>query len=225
MRDYVLKWNRLGYSNVVQHFKKKLCLETIRNLIEKSHLSEKRKTQILVGRLCKVGKKFIFAYEDSYFNAKHSIALGPEFPLTQKEFYSDKLFPSLEDRIPSVQNPAYPEYCLAMGIDPEEQDPFILLSTVGSKGPSSFIFYPIFKRDISPKDIVEFRNMLGLTTREFAAVFEFSQNSLNAFERGRKKGAEILKRLEILLLLVNSGYLAHEKWLDANENLKKLAQK
>lgn len=195
---------------------------------------KKRKTQTLVGRLCKIDQKFVFTYEDSYLNDKYSIALGPEFPLTQKEFSSDKLFPSLEDRIPSVQNPAYPEYCLAMGIDPNERDPFILLSTVGSKGPSSFIFYPIFKRDISPKEIIEFRNMLGLTTREFAAVFEFSQNSLNAFEKGRRKGVEILKRLEILLhfpavalyfLSINSGYLPYEKWLDASEKLENLARK
>ena len=195
---------------------------------------KKRKTQILVGRLYKTDQKFVFTYEDSYLNAKHSIALGPEFPLTQKKISSDKLFPSLEYRIPSVQNPAYPANCLAMGIDPNEKDHLILLSTIGSKGPSSFIFYPIFKRDISPKDVVEFRNMLGLTTREFAAVFEFSQNSLNALERGRIEGIEILKRLEILLhfpnvalyfLLVNNGYLSHEKWLDASKKLKKLAQK
>lgn len=76
--------------------------------------------------------------------------------------------------------------------------------------------------------------MLGLTTREFAAVFEFSQNSLNAFEKGRRRGVEILKRLEILLhfpavalyfLSINSGYLPYEKWLDASEKLKKLAKK
>ena len=89
---------------------------------------KKRKTQALVGRLYKVGQKFIFTYEDSYFNARNSIALGPEFPLTQKQFSSDKLFPSLEDRIPSMQNPAYPEYCLAMGIDPSERDPLILMT-------------------------------------------------------------------------------------------------
>lgn len=195
---------------------------------------KKRKTQTLVGRLYKIDQKIIFTYEDSYLNARHSIALGPEFPLTQREFSSNRLFPSLEDRIPSTQNPAYSEYCLAMGIDPKEQDPFILLSTVGSKGPSSFVFYPIFKRDITSKTIVEFRNMLELTTREFAAVFEFSQNSLNALERGRITGSEILKRLEILLyfpnialyfLLVNSGYLIHEKWVYATEKLKEMIQK
>src|SRR5688572_13987600 len=96
---------------------------------------KKRKTQRLVGKLYEIDQKLVFTYEDSYFNAQYSIALGPEFPLTQKEFSSDKLFPSFEDRIPSVQNPAYPEYCRAMGIDPKERDPLILLSTVGSKGP------------------------------------------------------------------------------------------
>lgn len=193
---------------------------------------KKRRTQTLVGRLHKIDQKLVFTYEDSYLNAKHSIALGPEFPLTQKEFSSDKLFPSFEDRIPSIHNPAYPEYCLAMGIDPNERDPFILLSTVGSKGPSSFMFYPVFKRDIPPEDIVEFRNRLGLTTREFAAVFELSQNTLNSFERGRRGGVEILKRLEIILyfpnvalyfLTINSGYLAHEKWIIASAALKNSA--
>lgn len=192
---------------------------------------KKRKTQILVGKLYKVEEKLVFTYEDAYLRSRHIIPLGPEFPLTQKTFYSDKLFPSFGDRIPSTQNPAYEEYCLAMGIDPNEQNPFILLSTIGSKGPSSFIFYPLFKRDISSKDIVAFRHKLGLTTREFAAIFEFSQNSLNALERGRQGGIEISKRLEIILyfpnialyfLLVNKGYLIHEKWISANEQIKKM---
>lgn len=47
MKDYVLEWNRLGYGDVVQRFKKKLRLKTIKNLIEKSHLSEKRKKALL----------------------------------------------------------------------------------------------------------------------------------------------------------------------------------
>ncbi|OGN60573.1 MAG: hypothetical protein A3F40_02695 [Chlamydiae bacterium RIFCSPHIGHO2_12_FULL_27_8] len=47
MKDYVLEWNRLGYGNIVQHFKKTLHLKTIQNLIEKSYLSEKRKQALL----------------------------------------------------------------------------------------------------------------------------------------------------------------------------------
>lgn len=47
MKDYVLEWNRLGYSDVVQRFKKKMHLGKIKNLIEKSHISEKRKQALL----------------------------------------------------------------------------------------------------------------------------------------------------------------------------------
>lgn len=190
---------------------------------------EKRRTRVHVGILKRQNAKLIFTYDENYFKAKNIIPLGPEFPLTQRDFKSEKLFPSLEDRIPSLQNPAYPEYCLAMGINPEERDPIILLSTIGRKGPSSFIFYPIFERKITAGDVVHFRESLGLTTREFSAVFEFSQSSLNALERHRILGNEILKRLEIILnfpnvaldfLLVNGGHLIYEKWITATNKLK-----
>jgi HipA-like protein len=195
---------------------------------------EKRKTRLHVGVLNKMNGKLVFSYDEHYFKAKNIIPLGPEFPLTQKQFISDKLFPSLEDRIPSTQNPAYPEYCQLMGIDPEEQDPFILLSTIGKKGPSSFMFSPIFERKIAAEDVIKFRELLGLTTREFAIIFEFSQASLNALERNRTSGKDILKRLEILLnfpavaldfLLINGGHLIYNKWIYATNKVKDMAKK
>ncbi len=194
---------------------------------------EKRRTRLHVGMLKRVNAKLLFAYGECYFKSKNIIPLGPEFPLTQREFISEKLFPSFEDRIPSKQNPAYPEYCLAMGIDPKEQDPIILLSTIGRKGPSSFIFYPIFERKITAEDVIRFRESLGLTTREFSSIFEFSQSSLNALERNRILGSEILKRLEIVLnfpnvaldlLLINGGHLIYEKWITAHNKLKAIEQ-
>lgn len=194
---------------------------------------EKRKTRIHVGVLEKIYEKLVFTYDEGYFKAKNVIPLGPEFPLTQKQFMSERLFPSLEDRIPSQQNPAYSEYCQLMGVDPKERDPLILLSTIGKKGPSSFVFSPIFDRKIVVNDLIKFREFLGLTTREFAAVFEFSHTSLNAFERGKTSGKDILKRLEILLnfpvvaldlLFVNSGLLVYEKWSNATEKLKERAK-
>jgi len=130
---------------------------------------EKRRTRLHVGILKQENAKLVFTYDENYFKAKNIIPLGPEFSLTQREFSSEKLFPSLEDRLPSPQNPAYPEYCLAMGIDLKERNPIILLSTIGRKGPSSFIFYPIFERTVTAKDVIEFRESLGLTTREFSA--------------------------------------------------------
>lgn len=190
---------------------------------------EKRKTRIHAGSLIRRNEKFVFKYNERYFNAKNVISLGPEFPLTQKEFASKSLFPSFVDRIPSVQNPAYPEYCLAMGVDPKEQDPIILLATIGRKGPSSFIFYPLFDRKITAKDVIKFRKSLQLTTREFSAIFEFSQSSLNALERNRILGSEMLKRFEIILnfpnvaldfLFINGGYLISEKWNNAVNKLK-----
>lgn len=191
---------------------------------------EKRKTRLRVGVVNRVKGKLVFTYDKHYFKAKNVIPLGPEFPLTKKQFSSEKLFASLEDRIPSTQNPAYPEYCLVMGIDPKERDPLILLSTIARKGPSSFIFYPIFERKLTAEDVISFRESLGLTTREFALVFELSQSSLNALERGRIVGNEIMKRLEIILnfpsvaldfLMINGGHLQYEKWIEATKFLKK----
>lgn len=191
---------------------------------------EKRKTRLHVGILEKTGKKIVFTYDEHYFASKNVIPLGPEFPMTKKQFTSNELFPSLQDRIPSQLNPAYSDYCKSMGIDRNEKDPFVLLSTIGKKGPSSFIFSPRFERNIQAQDVIKFRSALGLTTREFAKVFELSQTSLNAFERGRVSGKDILKRLEIILnfpevalnlLKLNSGYLAYEKWAAATDYLKK----
>lgn len=181
---------------------------------------EKRKIRLHVGILNMKEGKFVFTYDENYFKANNIIPLGPEFPLTQREFVSGRLFPSFEDRIPSPQNPAYSEYCEYMRIVHTELNPFVLLSTIGKKGPSSFIFYPIFEREISATDVLKFRKSLGLTTREFASVFEFSQASLNAFERNRSSGKDILKRLEIIInypdvasdfLLRNGGNLIHAK--------------
>lgn len=194
---------------------------------------EKRVSRMHVGVLFKRKGKLIFKYNDVYFKARNVIPLGPEFPLTQREFVSTKLFPSFEDRLPSKQNPAYIEYCNAVGIDPKESDPIILLSTIGRRGPSSFVFYPKYERDLSAKKILTFREMLNLTTREFGAIFEFSQNSVNALEKNRNSGVELRKRLELIMyypqiaidyLRKNGGYISHKKFVFALDELKKITQ-
>ncbi|MBS0616098.1 MAG: HipA N-terminal domain-containing protein [Verrucomicrobia bacterium] len=190
---------------------------------------ERRKTRLLVGHLKKSGANFVFTYDDRYLRARNVIPLGPEFPLTQREFKSRSLFPSLEDRIPSKQNPAYPEYCQAMGIDPQENDALILLSTIGKRGPSSFVFEPIFERSFTIQDVIEFRKSLNFSTREFAQIFEISQTALNALERKRSSGKDLLKRLEIIVrfpsiaiffISINGGILPSEKREAALEFLK-----
>lgn len=162
---------------------------------------EKRKTRQYVGNLTYLHdeKVFEFTYDENYLYAKKIIPLGPEFPLTQRSFRSKRLFPSLKDRIPSKENPAYPEYCQAMRISVNESDPIILLGTIGKKGASSFVFEPVYTTTFSPEDLRNFRQELGLTTREFSLCFDLPRLALMHIENGRSAGKEILKRIEIYL--------------------------
>jgi len=194
---------------------------------------EKRRTRTYVGKLEREGTSFVFTYDDTYFVSKHALAFAPEFPLTQRRFVSEKLFASFTDRIPSKENPAYVEYCHQMGIDPKEKDPLILLATIGRKGPSSFIFYPNYERKFSADEVIQFRHSLALTTREFSKIFEVSQSSLNALERKRGSGKDILKHFEIIVnypaialdyLILNGGILIHEKLLNARHVLTKYSK-
>jgi HipA-like protein len=160
---------------------------------------EKRITRVLVGMLTylKEERVFEFTYDEGYLYAKKIIPLGPEFPLTQRSFRSKKLFPSLQDRIPSKENPAYPDYCLSMGIAVDETDPIILLGTIGKRGPSSFVFEPAYEPSFSPQDLRNFRQELSLTTREFSLCFDLPRIALINIENGKSPGKEILKRVEI----------------------------
>ncbi|MGD0664713.1 MAG: HipA N-terminal domain-containing protein [Rhabdochlamydiaceae bacterium] len=160
---------------------------------------EKRKTRQYVGSLTYLKDEhvFEFTYDEGYLYAKKIIPLGPEFPLTQRSFRSKKLFPSLQDRIPSKENPAYPEYCQSMGISLNESNPIILLGTIGKKGPSSFVFEPIYETSFSSEDLRNYRQKLGLTTREFSLCFDIPRLALIKFENGKSAGIEIIKRIEL----------------------------
>lgn len=160
---------------------------------------EKRKTRQYVGKLhfLKKSNIFEFIYDDDYLYGKNTIPLGPEFPLTKRIHQSAKLFPSLQDRIPSKENAAYPEYCQAAGIAVNENNPIILLATIGKRGPSSFVFEPFYEDEFSVKDLTNFRHELGLTTREFALCFDLTHAALMRIEKEHSSGRELLKRIEI----------------------------
>lgn len=155
------------------------------------------KTREYVGRLSYKDSNFIFTYSDLYLNNRRSIPLGPDLPLSKKEFVSTQLFPTFHDRIPSRENPAYEEYCKMAGIDVSEKRPLILLGTLGSKGPSSFVFAPVFKVTFNNQDVKRFRELLKLTVREFGELFDFSPNTIHAIENNKSSGQDALKRLEI----------------------------
>lgn len=159
---------------------------------------ERRKTRKLVGKLTfdVSSKNYIFQYDEKYLRSK-LIPLGPELPLRRKPHLSTTLFESFVDRIPSRENPAYRDYCLSMGIDIQEKDPFILLTTIAKRGPSSFVFEAEHSTTFLAKDLKAFRNKLHLTIKEFALGFNVSQKTIVSIENGRGVGKEVMKRLEL----------------------------
>lgn len=158
---------------------------------------EGTKSNEQVGVLRKNGQGFQFEYDPKYLKSPKAISLGPEMPLTRRYYQSKELFRPFQDRIPSKENPAYPEYCYSQGISPNESNPLILLSTIASRGPSSFLFFPLYQESFTAQDLKKFRENLGLTTREFASCFDISQAGLTRAETGSSGGRDILKKIEI----------------------------
>ena len=161
---------------------------------------EKRRSVQLVGELIISEGNFHFEYNEDYLRLPKSIPLGPEMPLTRRIYQSKQLFRPFADRIPSRENPAYSEYCKSVGISADESNPLILLSSIASRGPSSFLFKPIYCENFTGADLKSFRNNLGLSIREFTACFDFSHAGLIRVETGKSDGREILKRAEVYAL-------------------------
>lgn len=161
---------------------------------------EKSASVLLVGELTMRGREFYFEYDEGYLRSLGAIPLGPEMPLTRRIYQSKELFRPFAERIPSRENPAFPEYCRSVGISVYEDDSLILLSTIASRGPSSFLFKPVYCESFTGSDLKFFRNNLGLSVREFATCFDFSRAGVTRVETGKSDGREILKRVEIYVL-------------------------
>lgn len=159
-------------------------------------LERKRKRQY-VGLLSKRGAIFHFEYDKKYLKSRNVIPLGPEMPLTKRNFQAGTLFIPFADRIPSRENPAYRDYCRTTGISEEETDPFTLLTTIAHRGPSSFIFEPLFEEIFTAEALLAFRKSLMLSVKDFASCFDFSPAAITRIERKQSSGRDILKRAEI----------------------------
>lgn len=162
---------------------------------------EQRKTRVYVGRLEKFKRKkqeeYVFNYDDQYLYGKIDLMLGPDIPLIKKTHRSRFLFKSFNDRIPSSKNPSYEEYCKNVGISPKEKNQLILLATIGRRGPSSFVFEPVYQDDYLVEDVKAFREELGLSLRDFASVFDFSAKTIQSIETGKVTGKDSLKRIAL----------------------------
>ncbi len=188
---------------------------------------ERRSSRVFVGRLYKKDTSFIFEYDKNYAYSDSSIPIGPDLPITKRTHKSDKLFSSFADRIPSKKNPAYIEYCQKFGISTNEKDEIILLSTIGKKGPSSFVFEIEKNQEYSSLDYVKFRDELSLTLRDFALVFSISLSTLQKLERNPNLGRDVLKRIEIydlfpevaLFELRRKAHLIHSSKFEQTEKI------
>ena len=164
--------------------------------------SEGRKRRIFVGTLIYDDSKntYEFRYDPKYARSKNAIPIGKELDLFKKINTSKgKLFPSFEDRIPSKENPAYIDYCRSQGIDVEEKNQIKLLMSIGKRGPSTFIFEPIYQNNFSSEEIKKFRADLGLSINDMALAFDLNPPTLQRLETGGKTDLATLRRIQIYL--------------------------
>jgi DNA-binding XRE family transcriptional regulator len=162
---------------------------------------ELKKRRIRVGELTydQVMDVYKLTYDRHYINTKQAIAIGPELDLFTEIHTSRKgeLFPALVDRIPRRENPAYPDYCHSQGISVHEKNPIILLGSIGSRGPSSFIFERAYISEISISDIMKLRQDLNLTQHDFAESFGISELTFQKIESGKSRDTKTIKLLKI----------------------------
>lgn len=164
---------------------------------------ESRKRRILVGELIydKENDRYELIYNKNYAHSKNAIPISPDLNLFKLRHQSDKgkLFSSFIDRIPDKSNPAYNDYCKAQGISPAEKNPIILLGSIGKRGPSSFIFEPVYYSEFDTSDIISLREQLQITQHDLAKAFDISQTTLQRIEAGVSSDLNTLKYMQILL--------------------------
>ena len=165
---------------------------------------EGRKRRLLVGELRyhQHLEQYELVYKQSYSLSPKAIPLGPELSLFQVSHLSEKgkLFPSMMDRLPSRDNPAYKDSCLSQGISVSEENAIVLLGTIGKRGPSSFVFEPVYEvPKIDGDQLAMFRKSLGMTQHDFADAFDFRQVTINRIESGQSRDQGTLARIKIYM--------------------------
>lgn len=169
-----------------------------RNAIAVDVYLEARRARVFVGRLRRLeSARYFFNYDERYHSAKRSLALSPDLPLTQKEHQSEKLFPVFLDRIPSSKRPVYGKECARFGISPKETEPFVLLLTLGKRDDSPFVLEPVWPDTFGAEEVLALRRRLGLTFREFGALFGVSTTTIQRLEKGTVVGSDTLTMLEL----------------------------
>lgn len=197
---------------------------------------EARKRKIFVGVLEFTNNNFTFLYDRKYLKSDSSIPLGPDIPLKKvKHTHKKQLFPSFLDRIPSRKNPAYKDYCNQEGISINEENPIILLGTIGKRGPSSFIFELIHHNNFNVQErLSSFRSTTGISLQDTALAFGLNYVTVQRIEKGTSTDSNVLKLIQIYLeypnclrdqLQLTSCYLHHKTMKILFEYINELESK
>ena len=163
---------------------------------------EGRKRRIFVGEIIydKEKDRYDLIYDKKYARSDSAIPISPNLDLFSLRHHSakGKLFPALKDRIPDKNNPAYKDYCKTQGISEMENNPLILLGTIGKRGPSSFIFELIYRDEFTTNSLIELREKLQITQHDLAEAFDISKVTLQRVESGESHDINTLKLIQIM---------------------------
>ena len=163
------------------------------------HEGAKRRHFVGELRYIEESNQYELIYDKNYLKLKNAIPIGPDLNLFKTHYLSKKgeLFAPFMDRIPLQSNPAYPDYCKSQGISVHEKNPIILLGSIGKRGPSSFIFEPVFEQAFSPTEITTLREKLNITQHDIAEAFDINKVTLQRIESGKSHDLNTLKRFQI----------------------------
>ncbi|MGK5085184.1 helix-turn-helix transcriptional regulator [Bdellovibrionota bacterium FG-1] len=165
--------------------------------------TENRTRRIYVGVLSYEPDRelYKFEYDQKYALSKNAIPVGPDLDLFKKVHWSKgkKLFASLSDRIPSRANPAFEEYCRSVGISLNEKNPIVLLTTIGRKGPSTFVFEPVPLERFDSSQLIRIKKELGLSRYELARAFGLSVITVNRVEQNKSIDSAPARLIQIFL--------------------------
>lgn len=164
------------------------------------HESRKRRRFVAELNYIKEKKQYELIYDKHYVQLKNAIPIGPDLDLFTLRHVSknNELFASLRDRIPSKANPAYVDYCRSQGISYSEKNPLVLLGSIGKRGPSSFVFEPVYHQEFSSTEIIKLREHLNITQHDLAEALDINKVTLQRIESGESFDLNTLKRLQIL---------------------------
>lgn len=189
---------------------------------------ELRTRKVRVGRLIQDDQGYEFQYADSWLDFDGAFDIGPDIPLSRKKYRSTSLPDSFLSRIPPRNSANYARYCEDRGISANERSEMVLLSTIGHKGPSSFVFEKSFElqdRIVTRERLQSMRGKFSLRT--IAIFFNISMGSLQKILAGKIAGPSF-QIIEICLLEIGAFNFrlkrAHELSDETRLELKKWAK-